>query len=271
MIERTRLAKSGLETSRLGFGTSRLHYIGGADRQRLLALAVDLGFTHFDTAPLYGDGLAEREIGALLRGRRDGIIVATKFGYPPDPLLDALPVLGGPIRPLRAIARRAGLWQMRPALLTAPGLRHSTEASLRRVGTDAIDILLLHDAVAARIPSVDDLLAEAGELKRRGLIRLFGLAGNWASLSGLAPALRAGADVIQTVEGEWPVSMPPDITYGALGGGPQSAFGAKPPAAAISSRLRAALARRPSGTLLVSTTNAEHLREIVRAAETARS
>jgi aryl-alcohol dehydrogenase-like predicted oxidoreductase len=267
MIERTRFAKSGLETSRLGFGTSRLHYISRADRQRLLALAVDLGLTHIDTAPVYGDGLAEREVGQFIKGRRGDVVIATKFGFAADPLLDAFPALDPVLRPLRAGARRVGLWQMRRVAFSPDELGRSVEKSLRRLKTDAIDILLLHDPMANRVPSADRLLGQVAELRRRGLIRLFGLAGSWPSIAGLDPALRFAADVIQTTENDWRFDQPPDITYGALGSGPQSAFGAKADAGSIASRLRAALKRRAGGTVLVSTTNADHLRDLARVAD----
>lgn len=94
MIGKVALARGQLPGSRLAFGTSRLHYVGQADRQRLLALAVDCGICHFDTAPVYGDGLAERELGRFLKGRRSGLLIATKYGVAPDPIIAALPVLG---------------------------------------------------------------------------------------------------------------------------------------------------------------------------------
>jgi hypothetical protein len=80
MIGKVKLSRSGLVTSRLGFGTSRLHYIRREERRWLIDAAIDLGFFHFDTAPSYGDTLAECEIGAALGGRRDHVVIATKYG-----------------------------------------------------------------------------------------------------------------------------------------------------------------------------------------------
>lgn len=267
MNPRTQFIKSGFQTSRLGFGTSRLHYLSSASRQRLLALAVDLGLTHIDTAPVYGDGLAEREVGRFIAGRRSNVVVATKFGIAADPLIETLPVLGPALRPVRAIARRAGLWQMRHVLITAEGLRRSVESSLRRLGTDAIDILLLHEPIAGRISPMEDLFAEVGALRRRGLIRLFGLSGAWHNIAGLDAALRTAADVVQTAENEWPSDQPPDITYGALASAPQSAFRNKGDTTQVAERLLAALARRDDGTVLISTTSLDHLRDLARVME----
>jgi aryl-alcohol dehydrogenase-like predicted oxidoreductase len=153
MIPTVRLARSGLETSRLAFGTSRLHYVDGSDRQRLLSAAADLGLTHLDTAPAYGDGLAEREVGAFIQGRRSRVTIATKYGIPPDPVLAALPSLALPLRAARAVARRVGLWRMQRPMLTPAGLRASAEASLRRLRTDTIDILMLHEPASDRVVS----------------------------------------------------------------------------------------------------------------------
>src|SRR4051812_32660132 len=98
MIPKVRLQRSGLTTSRLGFGTSRLHYLGLAEQQVLLATAAELGITHFDTAPSYGDGLAERALGRFVRHERDRFLVATKYGLPSNRLIEALPALGRPFR-----------------------------------------------------------------------------------------------------------------------------------------------------------------------------
>ncbi len=266
MIGRTRFGKSGLETSRLGFGTSRLHYLPPAERQRLLALAFDLGITHIDTAPAYGDGLAEREVGQFIKDRRKNVVLVTKFGFAADPILDAAPRLGPLLRPARAIARRAGLWDMKPVQFTPEEMVRSVETSLRRLATDRVDILLLHDPAPDRIPSVDQLLAAVSNLRSRGLATHFGVTGSWTRIAALDPALRSAADILQVTERDWSETQPPDITYSALGSGQQSAFEAKQDAATVVARLQAALARRPVGTVLVSTTSAANLRTIADAA-----
>jgi aryl-alcohol dehydrogenase-like predicted oxidoreductase len=63
LLPPVRLAKTEIVTSRLGFGTARLHYLAPRERQALLAAAAELGVVHFDTAPAYGDGIAETELG----------------------------------------------------------------------------------------------------------------------------------------------------------------------------------------------------------------
>jgi D-threo-aldose 1-dehydrogenase len=258
MIPTVRLAKSGITISRLGLGTSRLHYLSKRNRRRLLAAAADLGFTHFDTAPAYGDGICEAELGKFIRGRRERFVIVTKYGIPPAPLAQAWPTLSLPL----ATARGVGFRPTPLPPLNPIGLRASVERSLRRLGTDRVDILLLHEPRGDRIPSTDAILQELDKLQRSGAVRGFGLAGGWSGISGLLSIAPALGMVIQTAESEWPPEAVPDITYGAIGAGPQGYFS---PAIAVSEavrRLRVALERRHSGVVLVSTTKMEHLHQL---------
>lgn len=268
MSERVCLARSGIRTSRLAFGTSRLHHIGRRERQHLLGVAADSGILHFDTAPAYGDGLAEAELGRYLRGGRDRFVVATKYGIPPDPMIEAQPWLGLPLRGLRFFARSIGLQRDSGGLppLTASGLRESVAASLRRLATEYIDILLLHEPTVGRIARPDELLEEAVRLKQSGVVRAFGVAGAWRNIGALLAAQPALAEVVQTDEGGWPADCPPDIAYGAIAGGAQTFRGPAIDAATAVQRVREALLRRPGGVVLLSTTKPDHLRMIVQAA-----
>ena len=133
MIEPRRLGRSGLLVSPLGLGTARIAGLGWRedlkpqftsqavqDAVRQIQAAVDLGVTFFDTADNYGQGLSERVLGEALRDRRDGVLVATKFGEDPISDLDD------------------------PWALDAGTVRAACEASLRRLGFEAIDLYLLH-------------------------------------------------------------------------------------------------------------------------------
>jgi D-threo-aldose 1-dehydrogenase len=265
MIPTVRLAKSGIITSRLGFGTSRLHYLFKGDRQRLLAAAADLGFTHFDTAPAYGDGICEAELGKFIRGQRERFVIVTKYGIPPDPLVDAWPSLAFPFRAVHTIAGRL---RFRPTSLppfTTSGLRASAVRSLTRLGTDRIDILLLHDPRVDRMSSVDDMLDELHKLQRDGVIRAFGLAGGWSNIRGLLSISPALGMVVQTGEREWRPEETPDITYGAIAAGPQRYFSPAIPVFEAVQRLGVALERRHRGVVLVSTTKQDHLHQLAQA------
>jgi len=259
MIPKVQLRRSMLVTSRLAFGTSRLHYVDRSRRNELLAAAADFGIVHFDTAPAYGDGLGEHELGRFLHGQRSRFIVATKYGIPPDPILAALPSLSLPLRGVRAVARRLGFWQSTRPMLTAGGLRKSVEQSLRRLGTDWVDLLLLHEPTPQRLPAVPEMLEELVTLRQKGLIRHFGLAGSWSGIAALGGSAKEFTQVVQTSESEWPEQHPPDITYGAISVAPQSAFAAAVDTATAVQRLRSALARRPDGVVIVSTSKTDHL------------
>lgn len=259
MIPQVQLTKSQLKTSRLAFGTSRLHYVDANSRQALLAAAADLGLIHLDTAPLYGDGLAEREIGRFIKGQRSRFVIATKYGNPPDALIEAMPALATPVRGARAVARRLGLVQTNRPPMTASGLRQSVEASLRRLGTDWIDILLLHEPSFERLAAPAAVLEELISLRQRGLIRHFGLAGKWSGIESLGNFATELGEIVQTGDTEWTGGSPPDITYSAISQGSQHYFAAAVEASSVAGRLRQALARRPDGVVIVSTTKIANL------------
>jgi aryl-alcohol dehydrogenase-like predicted oxidoreductase len=261
MIPSVRLAKSGLITSRLGFGASRLHYLRSRERLNMLAAVVDLGIVHIDTAPAYGDGLAEAALGDFLRQGRERVVVATKYGIPANPLLQPFP------QGVRAIARRLAFGSFTRPPLSAAGLRASAEQSLRRLKIGCIDILFLHEPSIERLGDPSEMVEEFRQLRKRGLIRAFGLAGAWSAIAPILLAAPGLGDVVQTSETEWPASSPPDITYGAIGRGAQNYFASGPAADVAAERLRAALSRRPNGVVLVSTTKLQNLSSLVKQAE----
>jgi D-threo-aldose 1-dehydrogenase len=237
----------------------------------LLAAAVDLGFLHFDTAPAYGDGICEIELGKLIRGQRDRFVIVTKYGIPPAALAEAWPSLSLPLRVARTMVRRAGVRPKPWPPLTPADLRASMERSLRRLGTDCIDILLLHEPGCDRLPSSAAIVDELWKLHRSGMVRAFGVAGSWNRLSGVLSTAPALGMVVQTAESEWPPETVPDITYGALAMGPQSYFSREITISEAVQRLSAALERRQYGVVLVSTTKQEHLSQLAHAIPSAGS
>ncbi|HSJ56653.1 MAG TPA: aldo/keto reductase, partial [Anaerolineae bacterium] len=119
------------------------------DAVRQIRAAVDLGVTFFDTADNYGQGLSERVLGEALRGRRDAVVVATKFGE--DPMPD----------------------QEDPWSLDAACVERKCEASLRHLGVECLDLYLLHrrDYPLERAPA---LMGALEDLVRAGKIRYYG-------------------------------------------------------------------------------------------------
>jgi aryl-alcohol dehydrogenase-like predicted oxidoreductase len=260
MIPSVRLGATGIFTSRLAFGTSRLHYVGRRESQRLLAAAGEQGFVHFDTAPAYGDGLAEIELGRFVRSQRDRFVIATKYGIPADPFVEQWGPIVPPLRHAVALARRAGLRRSCPPTLIADGLEKSVEASLRRLKIDWIDILFLHEPRLERVPRLAEMLEQLFSLKARGLIRTFGVAGSWGGIGTVTAAAPELAHVVQTSEAEWPENSPPEICYGAILSGKQNYLSAGVSGDVALERLRSALKRRPNGVVIVSTTKVDRVR-----------
>ena len=164
-----------LEVSALGLGCMGMtHAYGQApDRQemiKLLRTAVERGVTFFDTAEVYGPFNNEELVGEALAPLRGQVVIATKFGFAPDPN-------GG--------TRWSGL-DSRPE-----HIREVTEASLKRLKTDSIDLLYQH-RVDPNVP-IEDVAGTVGELIKEGKVKHFGLS-------------EAGADTIRRAHAVQPVT-----------------------------------------------------------------
>lgn len=138
---RKKLGRSQLELSTLGFGGTGLGnmYVAMSERDVIATLeaAYAAGMRYFDTAPLYGHGLSERRLGLGLRLFDDpGIVVSTKVGWRLRPAFGQ-PTDAGLFRGITAFTRYSDY--------SYDGAMRSFEASLDRLGTDRIDILLIHD------------------------------------------------------------------------------------------------------------------------------
>ena len=150
------LGSGGLEVSALGFGCMGMSQSFGpnpGDRGEMMGLlrtAVDLGVTFFDTAEVYGPFVNEELVGEALAPVRDRVVIATKFGFAFDEQ-----------------GRQAGL-SSRPE-----HIRRAVDGSLRRLGTDWIDLLYQH-RVDPQVP-IEDVAGAVGELVAAGKVRHFGL------------------------------------------------------------------------------------------------
>jgi aryl-alcohol dehydrogenase-like predicted oxidoreductase len=143
------LGGSGLAVSRVGLGCN--NFGGRIDKERSRAVvdaALEAGITFFDTAHSYGNGLSEAFLGELLEGRRDGVVLATKFGARGE---DA----GG---------RRKG---------SRDYLRASLAESLERLRTDRVDLLYYHFPDGET--PIAETLAAMQELVEEGQIRAIGV------------------------------------------------------------------------------------------------
>ncbi len=161
--------------------------MGRAGRKRslrALEAAYDSGITFFDTARSYGYGESESVVGEFLQQRRDRVVLSTKFGIvaAPQPawkqvlkpvvraILDAAPAT-------RRLVRGYVKAQFKENHPTPALLHKSLDESLRKLGTDYVDILFIHSAPASVLAQCD-LLESLGELITCGKIRVAGISGD---------------------------------------------------------------------------------------------
>ena len=176
-MEKLKLGRTGLEVSRLGLGGLFISRFGAdfEEARRAVHRAVELGVNYIDTAPGYAD--SEEVLGRCLAGIDAPLVISTK--------------LGG--RPLPFDPR------------DSEGLRRSVEESLRLLGRDVIDILMIHepdrpgqyDWWADPVNFESPVMEVLDELKERGVIRFTGLGGTTAY--EIVPIIRTGRfDVLLT-------------------------------------------------------------------------
>ena len=165
-----------LEVSAIGLGCNNFGWRLDADKTAAVVhAALDAGIDFFDTAELYGEGRSEEYLGRALRGRRQSVIVATKFGYKTAP----------------------------PHQRGQPdNVRRAADASLRRLGTDYIDLFQLHSPDPS-IP-IADTLGALDELVRQGKVREIGCSNcSAAQLRDAEHAVKAGAARFVSVQNEY--------------------------------------------------------------------
>ncbi len=190
------------EIGKIGFGTPALLSLDSErERQALLGAAFDAGITHFDTAPYYGYGEAERILGRFAVDRRDQITITTKFGIAPPSLPGGVSLVGtvkrlvkrfGPVRNI--LAKQAGKLVRRGAY-GVEDARRSLEESLRSLRTEYIDVFLLHEGGAE--DCTPELLAFLKDRKSAGVIVHFGVGSKFSKVNEVATRQRPFAGVLQ--------------------------------------------------------------------------
>jgi aryl-alcohol dehydrogenase-like predicted oxidoreductase len=175
-MQERELGKSGLKVSTLGLGCMGISFGYGPGLEKsegiaLIRAAVEKGVTFFDTAEVYGPWANEEVVGEALAPFRDRVVIATKFGFNVD---------------------AEGKQQQDPPLDSRPEhIRAVAEASLKRLGTDHIDLLYQH-RVDPQVP-IEDVAGEVGRLIDEGKVRHFGLS-------------EAGVEVIRRAHAVRPVT-----------------------------------------------------------------
>jgi aryl-alcohol dehydrogenase-like predicted oxidoreductase len=187
-LGRHKLGSQGLEVSTIGLGCMGMSQAyGPADEAESIATlhrSIELGCTFLDTAEVYGPFHNEELLGRALKGRRDQVTIATKFGF-------------------RIVDGNQSGTDSRPE-----HIREVVDASLLRLGTDRIDLLYQH-RVDPAVP-MEDVAGTVGELVAKGKVRFFGL-----SEAGIANIRRAHAvhpvSALQSEYSLWERNLEPEI------------------------------------------------------------
>jgi D-threo-aldose 1-dehydrogenase len=193
-----------LAPSRLGFGcASLMGRLGRRDSIRLLEAAHESGITHFDTARSYGYGEAESALGEFLSRRRDAVTITTKLGIAPPRSSRRLAAAKGLARfvvrkapGLRRRLRRQAGSMVAAGRFEPADARASLETSLRELGTDHVDILLLHECSPADLETeglVDFLEAAVAG----GHVRHWGIATDLNSTRAILGDLPERPSIVQ--------------------------------------------------------------------------
>jgi len=184
------VSAGGAEMSVLGFGCAAL--LGRASRKEsltALGTAFDAGITFYDTARSYGYGGSEGLLGEFFAGRRDQVVICTKFGILPaaqggwkqklKPLARAVVKT---IPALRKAAQAQAATQFVGGQFDLATLKLSFETSLRELRTEYVDMLILHGAPMS-VLAQDDLLEAMGRLVESGRVRMAGISGELPVIS----------------------------------------------------------------------------------------
>jgi L-galactose dehydrogenase len=148
------LGRTGMKVSIVAFGVSPLGDVFGttdeAEGQRAVHTAIDLGINYFDVAPLYGLTLAETRLGKALKGKRDRVFLATKCGRDNFQFSD----------------------------FSAKRVTASIDESLKRLQTDHVDVLQLHDVEFGEARQIiEETLPAARKVQQSGKARFIGITG----------------------------------------------------------------------------------------------
>jgi len=182
----------GIHSSVLGFGCAPI--LGAVDAKTAkyaLDFALDHGVTHLDLGRSYGFGEAEQFVGKLTKGRRNEVVLASKFGIKPNWKASLLKSVKPIIRVARKQISRSGEAQPIPSESTAKNasnrfldridplrgsdMRNSLEKSLKELHTNHLDYFFIHEPHST-VAYIDELQETAEKLKAEGKIRAWGIA-----------------------------------------------------------------------------------------------
>lgn len=153
MLKKRKLGKQGLEVSELGLGCMGMSQSYGTpnDPESIATIhrAIELGVTFFDTAEVYGPYTNERLLGSALKGKREKVIIATKFGFN---------IVNNKMQGVNSQPQH---------------IKQVVNESLQRLGTDHIDLLYQH-RVDPNVP-IEEVIGAMSQLVKEGKVRFLGL------------------------------------------------------------------------------------------------
>lgn len=171
---------------------------------RMLETAYNNGITHFDTAPVYGNGFSEKVLAAFLKNKRDQVTLATKTGLFPGhevnlPAWVALP-LNALSKKIKRQSKSGKITFNRPQILPVrliekSQVQASIQSSMRRTATDYFDYMLLHEALPNFLS--DEALDYLQELKKTGIISKLGIAASSVNMETLSAGRITSWDALQ--------------------------------------------------------------------------
>ncbi len=186
-MEYRRLGRTELRVSEIGFGCGNVGglMVRGTEQEQLAAvqLALDLGINYFDTAPAYGDGQSEINLGRVLKQIKEEVFIATKVGISVDDSKDI-----------------------------KSSVKKSLDISLHRLGRDSVDVFQLHTPISSEAGtgsqnwrlSLEQVLGKNGvveafeEVRSEGLVRFLGFTG-LGDADALHKVIKSGCfDVVQS-------------------------------------------------------------------------
>ena len=180
-MELRRVGSTNLNVSVLAFGCAPVGSRAGyGESVRALNAAYDSGVTFFDTADMYGVGGSEETLRRVFGGRRDKVTIATKCGYSFSTRLKAVawvkPLLRPLVNRLKGVKATAGavMASQRSQNFEPAYIRESVEGSLRRLGTDRIELFYLHDPPMT-VMDRSDVFEMLGSLRKAGKVRHVGV------------------------------------------------------------------------------------------------
>jgi len=176
--EKKRMKRTSLELSRLSLGTAPLAGLfSGVDDQdsdELINTSLSAGVNYFDTAPLYGHGMAEQRLGRILKNVKEPYVLETKVGRVLQYVEKAEPMPWFPdadphLQPVFDYSRE--------------GILKSFNDSLERLGVDHIDIALMHDAENHVSEAINNAYPVLADLKAQGVIKAIGIGINFCDVA----------------------------------------------------------------------------------------